>query len=345
MIYWIKIILIRILPKVILDSFVEIKKVSFEKYIARKTINKIYKKKLSKAVIIYDNFCSPPTFGDFFFVLMLARYFLAHNVKTRLIIIDGEYREDWSLLDVDEKNNLVRINLEAAKIFLAKQESQIDLIRPEDLQKNIIIESASGSYILFKDLVRQRLPIYKHALNTLNFLCEKMQKEVMSKFLLSAQELQGKIKFNVPDKPYVTWNCRYSQKWELERNANDIEFIRIYAVLHSLFPDHEIMIVSDKVGCDYFRKVAMTNSLSCLYSKDYSDSLIGDGALILNSDYFYVLRGGGITVFPLFSKLPYKVVFNGSNEIEWSSNKATSWASVDQHFCLPSNDVDLYPLK
>ena len=48
--------------------------------------------------IVYDNLVSSPTYGDYLFVVFLARYFIAHGIKVNFIIADSEYRQDWRVL-------------------------------------------------------------------------------------------------------------------------------------------------------------------------------------------------------------------------------------------------------
>jgi len=340
---WFKNILIKYLPRNILQFLVEKKKIYFEKNYAKKILKNIEKKRINSVIVIYDNCCSPPTFGDFFFVMMLARFFVSHDIFVKYFIIDGEYREDWKLLSAKEKAELIETNMKAAQLFLPADKAEIKITSIASIAKNNYINLKQDGYILFEELVTLRKPIYKHALNTLNFLCAHSSIKKINSFLLSANDLEFNKHINIPDKPYITWNCRYSNKWETHRNTIDSEFLLVHNALSKLYPHHAIMIISDLAGCDYFRSLAKVNNFDCLFSKDFSDSLIGDGFLILNSHYFYVLRGGGITVFPLFSKIPYKVVFKGSNEVEWRRGKATSWATENQIFRLPGRDQDVFP--
>ena len=46
--------------------------------------------------VVYDCAVSPPTYGDFIYILMVSRYFMKKKYNTKLIIINGEYRkETW----------------------------------------------------------------------------------------------------------------------------------------------------------------------------------------------------------------------------------------------------------
>ena len=44
------------------------------------------------------------------------------------------------------------------------------------------------------------------------------------------------------------------------------------------------------------------------FSKDFSNDFIGDISLILNSDFYFQFRGGGISLIPIFSNVPYLLI-------------------------------------
>ena len=55
-----------------------------------------------KVAIVYDNLSSPPTYGDYFFVVMFGRYFISQDIMVSFIIVDDGKRSDWSDLSDDE---------------------------------------------------------------------------------------------------------------------------------------------------------------------------------------------------------------------------------------------------
>ena len=71
----------------------------------------------------------------------------------------------------------------------------------------------------------------------------------------------------------------------------DEQFLKIHQRLRDLYPALDIMVVSDDVGCAHFKTVAQHHGIACLFSKDYSATFMGDGALILGGRYHYALRG------------------------------------------------------
>ena len=62
---------------------------------------------IKQALVVFDNFSSPQTIGDFFLVVMIARYFISMNIPVKLVIVDGEYRPDWAVLDETKKKKFI----------------------------------------------------------------------------------------------------------------------------------------------------------------------------------------------------------------------------------------------
>ncbi len=324
-------------------GYSQFKKHRMEEGESRRILRGLKNKEITKAVIVYDNLCSPPTYGDYFFVVMLARYFTSQDIAVSFIIVDGEYRSDWSALDEDEIKNLVAEYVYIANLLLDSRLATIEVLMSSQLQARVKDNINKSIDVPFRESVIKRKYIYGHVLNTLNRLCFESSRGHLDQFLLFFDELAGKVAFKKPEQPYITWNCRYSTKWDFERNAGEEEFLPIYARLKALYPQHAIMVVSDNAGCNYFKGIASQHGLNCLFSKDYSDTLMGDGALILGSDYFFMLRGGGIAVFPLFSRVPHERITYSGNEVAWRHERATSWAADNQIFRLPDRDENIWP--
>ena len=115
-------------------------------------------------------------------------------------------------------------------------------------------------------------------------------------------------------------------------------FKKIIKTLKNNFPYHKIIIVSDKLNSKFFKKINHKNRFGCLFSKNFSNSVIGDGYIILKSDFYFQLFGGGMCVFPTFSKVPcllnHKYV---NNEVFFSDQKATFWQSKNQTITANAN--------
>ena len=65
---------------------------------ARRLMTLIDSGAVSSAIIVYDNYVSPPTYGDLLVTLMVGRFLASKKLKVKFIFIDDERRNDWILL-------------------------------------------------------------------------------------------------------------------------------------------------------------------------------------------------------------------------------------------------------
>ena len=312
---------------------------------AKRILRGLQNGNITKVLIVYDNLASPPTYGDYLFVVMFARYFISQDIFVSFIIVDWEYRSDWSALNEDGTKNLVADYVRLANLMLDPLLATVEVLTFPNLQLRVKENFDNGMDVPFQEAVVKREPLYCHMNNILSRLCSKASRDHLDRFLLSFDELEKKISVIKPEQPYITWACRYSSKWRLEANLSENEFIQTYTRFKAVYPSHAVMVVSDEVGCNYFKEIAVEYGMKCLFSKDYSDTLEGDGLLILGSELFFMIRGGGIGVFSLFSRIPYEIIASTSNEVHWRPEKITSWANDNQIFRLPHGDQDIYPSR
>ena len=52
----------------------------------------------------------------------------------------------------------------------------------------------------------------------------------------------------------------------------------------------------------------------------------------MNSDFFFLFRGGGIGTIPLLSRLPYEFIGPVMPEVFWDKKRLTSWQGEAQSF-------------
>lgn len=316
---------------------------SFEIKEAKRISRDLRKGNIKKVLIVYDNLTAPPSYGDHLITIMFARFFISRRIPVSYVIVDGEYRSDWSNLNQEEIQNLIVEYEYTANLLLDKKLATIEVITSMELETKVKESIDTGTDIPFRDSVINRIATYNHMLNTLGYLSFKSSKSSLDYFLLSFNELAKKVSYKKPKQQYITWHIRHSEKWGFDRNLSYKEFLLVYERLLQLYPNHLIVIVSDITGCDHYRKIVSQDSLKCVFSKDYSDTIMGDGVLILGSDYFFALRGGGISVFPIFSQLPYEQVVAPTNQALWRHERLTSWASNSQIFRRPFLDKNILP--
>jgi hypothetical protein len=319
------------------------KQYGFEVREASRILRDLQHGNIKTVLIVYDNLTVPPSYGDHFCVVMFARYFISHGITVSYIIVDGEYRSDWSGLDKGEIKSLVAEYVYTANLLLDSRLATVEVLTPIQFETRVNESIANGIYIPFRESVTKRIAIYTHMLNILSRFCSGSSQVFLDRFLLSFDELIEKCSFDNFEQPYITWHVRYSEKWGYDRNTSDEEFSVVYGRLRALYPQHAIMVVSDTIGCDHFKRIAGQHNFNCIFSKDYSDTIMGDGVLILGSDYFFTLRGGGIAVFPIFSQLPYEQVVAPTNQSLWQHERLTSWAPDNQIFRRPHIDKNIWP--
>ncbi len=289
---------------------------------------------IKEIVVIYDLYSSAPTYGDFFYVVMLSRFFTLFNKKIHLWIVDSEFRQDAvASLSVNERLEFVRSIIEIPQILLNSGET-VDIKTVTWTQVTSLLshyQNQDSAFICFENMVTHRKSFYQYSFNIINMLLKFSPEIDREQFLLSADSFRT-LNIDKPTNRYITWSLRFTNKWDCKRNLTEDEFVLIYDSLKRIFPEHKIMAVSDETGCAYFKEISNNKNMELLYSKDFSQSFLGDSALILYSDYFFTVRGGGISSIPMFSKMPYGIIAKSIHETVTHHRKITSWSTENQVF-------------
>ena len=295
-----------------------------KKLILNNEIKIIKKSKFKKVNIIYDCNASPLTLGDFFNVAMAARYF---QMKGYFIYF---YLIKYDLNKLYLKKNYSRFKifyLEFEKIlfsllkkkFFYKKENWVEFKK----------RSMDKSLILFKKRVLNRKYTYGFYFNLLNKLCLNESHLFLNKYLLSRKTLKFSNKSILPKDKYITIHCRHNIRQITKkdnRNLKSKEYIKIVSLLKKKFKNYNLIIVSDKIGCKYFKKISVKNNLKVKFSKNFTNSFMDDGVLVLNSKYYFQLWSGGICVFTYYSKIPYlRCTTSLHNEIPYKRNQLAVW--------------------
>jgi hypothetical protein len=280
-------------------------------------------------IVIYDHLASPPTIGDFLLVVMLARYLCHAAGSLEFFIATGEERNDWDDLTEASREHLQITHTSLLKRLLPRDKSTIRSVSWDELE--IILRDVPADTVVVGGVRRAqaRLPLYNEAFNTLNALLDG-DTTALEEFLLTADDFGPPVDVGEPQGGYIALHARYSESWAPERNLAPESLIRMIHFLRELFTLAPIVVVSDDAGCDYFRRISEQFGLELKFSKDYSNSFIGDCNVVLQSDVYLQFRGGGIGVVPMFSRVPYVIVDPAANEVAWSRRKFCSFASPQQ---------------
>lgn len=289
---------------------------------------------INEFVVCYDLLVSPLTLGDLMCCVMLARYAALHEKRTRFVFIEGEVKHDSAEVFSDKvlfNKNFGSMRLTATTL-LDKSTSEVQSMSWNDFQKSIGTEfvKQGSTFIAMEEFVRHRVSIYNHTFNILNFLLSFKSISFVDKFLLDYDELSKLTGVFQPEYSYVTLGARYSLLWAKERNL-EIETLKVICnYVFKKHPNHKVMIVSDEIGCDYFRENTRNMDFDLVFSKDYSSTYLGDGALILGSTFYFQFLGGGIGIIPMFSNIPYEITCPLVHESMWSTRRLMSWQSLTQ---------------
>jgi len=332
-------VLFLIYQKIIYDPY----KIYYERKEAKALFQKKINKNLSHLQIVYDYSCSTPTYGDFLYLILISRFFISKGVKINFFIINDKLREDWYVLDEVKREYRYLEHIKLLNSFLNKDFLSVETITFEVLKRKLKENKETDSHLLFSEKIESRRPIYNHGWNLLNNLSMEFSNEIEEGFLFTPKDFNLSFLQDLPDNSFITWHCRKSIKsTSTVRNTTDEEFIKICKHLKILYPAYHIMIISDKVGCEYFKELSINNSLNLLFSKDFSDNFFGDAQLIVNSNYHFALRGGGIDLFAYYSLKPYEAFVCTASERLWSKKKAHPWSLENQELIDIGDSLKLY---
>ncbi len=299
---------------------------------------------VSEFVVCFDLSVSALGLGEALYSTMLARYAMLHKKQIRFVFIGGQLRSDFA--EIYSDTNSFFGQFEALKsivtALLDAKCSTVQYMSWNDFQKSILSNSFEGNtpYIAMDEQVRRRESTYNHSFNILNWLISYEDADFVNGFLLNYEELSACTGVFRPDFDYITVAARYSALWRESGNLSYEALASICKYLFAKYPNHKIMIVSDEAGCNHYREFSDINKFGLLFSKDYSQTYLGDGALILGSVFFFQFMGGGIGAIPMFSNHSYEITCPLANEIMWSPRKLLSWQCQSQHFTA-SNDLSL----
>ncbi|MDP7050192.1 MAG: hypothetical protein QF721_12125, partial [Verrucomicrobiota bacterium] len=114
------------------------------------------------------------------------------------------------------------------------------------------------------------------------------------------------------------------------RNLTETEFNTIYEFLRCKFKNHSLLIISDDVGCKHYKTYTDKWNYEILFSKDYSPDFLGDANLLLRSEFYFALRGGGISSFAIYSNIPYMIICPIIHDISWKPGQYVPWQTKQQ---------------
>ncbi len=288
-------------------------------------IKKIVNSDIKNISIVFDFQSTPPTYGEFVYYLVLAKYFKLKRKKVEIILISNfNKKSEFNNLNQKEiflfKQELKKLTLFYMKEQLIEYKSFNNFIKDyRDTKKNV----------LFNFFILNRLEIYRPFLPLLNFILKDETKNFVNKLKFS--KINNHVRLNLKKiKPYITWHIRKNFKWGTYNNTAD-EILKLANYLKSQKKNYKILILSDQKGCTWARKI-LKDIKNIYYSDKLAVGFTEAAKALINSDYFFQFKGGGLTTIAYFSNVPYKIIsYINPHDKKFSNRKFLSW-QLDNQF-------------
>jgi hypothetical protein len=280
-----------------LQTFFDLQKVRKEE---KAILDKLKSGKIASVVWVYDNFSSPPTYGDFTDHLMIGRFFQSFQIKVTFFLLTDDFRPDWQSFDSDRLNRHLAEQIEIASGFLRQKPDEFVIGSFGDLLRFIRTEG-DGLFVPFEEKILNRRGIYKDCLALLPLLYRENPDDCS--FLLNEQL---KPKLLIPKRQFITWHVRAGGLWSQSADIGEEDFLYQFKKLHRLISDStDIMVMTSINGYQVLKPIATKHNLRVSFSKDTYHSYLDDAALTLASNLFIQFSGGGLFTIPAYSLTPY----------------------------------------
>jgi hypothetical protein len=317
--------LIRILSKITRIFLLENKRMKedFESELIN-LISPNIKTKHKKIKIIYDNRISPPTYGDLFHVIMLARLLNLMKLEVCFVLYQGKNRNDWGYLD---KRAITK--------FEKEQKELIEKLFRGDL----IVKKNWYKYNIDKRIIKSNrdylvISGYFIVLDLIKKITSAHLQHIPSDFYLTNHEFPiNKVS------PYICMNVRKGI-WSQGRDTNEKLIVDDYITLRKEFPAYKIQILANEVALKHFYKIMKESHIINSVEPDWRKqilvqtkfSFIEALELVLSSNFYYQRPNGGMVVVALYSKIPYFSMTEGYHSFDVDRNKHFPFSSTSQVF-------------
>jgi len=295
--------------------------------------------RIEQAIVVYDNFASPPAHGDYINMVMLARWLSVCGMRTTFIIVNDERKsKDWKSLDTASRSSFVRFQQEIAEVFLDKKMTSVEVCTWPEIAGRLKEYDKAKIFIPFEKRVNKRKMVILRVFSTLNLLLANADKNLISQWMINRKDIEYSKEQNSIDLikgPYLTWNIRRRKIVTLMNNTES-QIVYIYKYLSARFPEYKIVLLSDLNGCDYVKTIARKYNLEIIFSKDIKNNstYLDDALLVLNSKFYFQFSGGGMSNIPFFSMIPYLVLQKPLHFEKEYFNRGLIWAIKDQKFVV-----------
>jgi hypothetical protein len=300
-------------------------------------------------LMTYDLRCSAPSFGDFMQFALVARLYQLHGLRTRIVVIDGELRDDHVKLGPDVvANHLARAEQypEIAKAVSLDGMVQVDRMRyAEFVAREGEIGRGRGRYPMRRDQLGRR-GAYAQSWGVLEHVLRRSSGGERQRFALTAAEVGANLALSPPEGDYLTVAVRAASHAGHDRDITAAELAGWLERIRAHFPAEPVWIVSDEAGTEAVRSWGLDFGLR--YAQDFGRSFAAHTLLALGSRGYLQLRGGGITTGLMWGATPFLLKADRSNELtRWveaihGNGYRFPWGSpLSVWYALGAGDVDV----
>ena len=275
-----------------------------------------------EVLMTYDLRCSAPSFGDFMQFALVARLYQLRGLRTRIVVIDGELRDDHVALGPDVvANHLARAEQypEIAKAVSVGGMVEVERMPyAEFAAREGEIGRGRGRYPMRRDQLGRR-GIYAQSWGVLEHVLRRSSAAARQRFALTAAEVGANLALSPPEGDYLTVAVRAASLAGHDRDITAAELEGWLERIRAHFPAEPVWIVSDEAGTEAVRSWGLDFGLR--YAQDFGRSFAAHTLLALGSRGYLQLRGGGITTGLMWGATPFFLKADRSNEL-------TRWAEA-----------------
>jgi hypothetical protein len=282
------------------------------------------KTKHKKIKLIYDNRFSPPTYGDLFHTIMLARLLNLMKLEVNFVLYQGRSRNDWGILERRAKTKF-----EKEQIKLINKLFRGDLIVKKNYFKfyidKRIIKSKRESLIISR---------YNVALDLLKKITSEHHVNIPDSFYLTNHDFSmNKVL------PYICMNVRKGI-WSQDRDTNENLIVDDYLALRKKFPSYKIQILANEIALKYFYRIMEGSHLINSVEPDWHKqiliqtefSFLEAMEMVLSSNFYFQRPNGGMVTVAIYSKIPYLSMTEGYHSFDLEKKKLFRFSSSSQIF-------------
>jgi hypothetical protein len=269
-----------------------------------------------EVLMTYDLRCSAPSFGDFMYFALVARLYQTRGVRTRIVVIDGELRDDHVELGPDVvANHLARAGQYpeiARSVSLGGMVEVERMPHAEFAAREGEIGRGSGRYPMRRDQLRRR-GVYAQSWGVLEHVLRRSSAAARQRFALTAAEVGANLSLSPPVGDYLAVAVRARSLAGHDRDITAAELEGWLERIRTHFPAEPVWIVSDEVGTEAVRSWGLDFGLR--YAQDWGRGFAAHTLLALGSRGYLQLRGGGMMAGLMWGATPFFLKADRSNEL------------------------------